>query len=133
MNKRDSKSEPPRLGHRERQILDAIYELGEASVAEVRNKISDPPSYSAVRKMMNVLEEKGFISHRQDGTRYRYKPTKSRAVARKSAVKKMLSTFFSGSATEAVNTILNVTNDELSDEDFQQLREIIERAKREGK
>jgi len=122
-----------RLGHRERQIMDAIYRLQEASVGEVQQEIENPPSYSAVRKMINVLEEKGLLSHRRDGTKYIYKPTQSRSFARRSAAKKLLATFFSGSAAEAVNTILDVSAKDLTDEDFEQLRAIIERAKKEGK
>ena len=130
MNKREPKK---RLGHRERQILDSIYRLEQASVGDVQREIEDPPSYSAVRKMMNVLEEKGFLTHRREGNKYIYRPTKSRTNMRRSAVKKLLSTFFSDSPTEAVNTILDVSTKDLSDEDFRRLRAIIDRAKKEGR
>src|SRR5438105_15415459 len=90
------------LGARERQILDAIYQLGEASVAEVLADLSDPPSYSAVRTTIRMLEKKGLLRHRQIGTQYVYRPTHSRESAARSALAHVLQTFFGGSATNAV-------------------------------
>ena len=125
------KNEQP-LGHRERQIMDAVYRLGEGSVNDVLSEISDPPSYSAIRKMLNVLEQKGVVKHRRDGTKYIYRPTKSRQTASRSATKHLLSTFFSGSVTDAVNTILDVSSQQLSNEDYDRLREAIEQARKQG-
>ncbi len=121
------------LGHRERQIMDAIFRLREASVSDVLAEIPDPPSYSAIRKMINVLEEKGLLVHRREGTRYIYRPTTSKQSASRSAVKHLLSTFFSGTATDAVNTILDVSSANMSDEDFDRLREMIDNARHKGK
>jgi len=120
------------LGHRERQIMDAVYRSEEASVGDVLKLIPSPPSYSAIRKMLNDLERKGFLQHRREGTRYIYRPTKSHHSASRSAVRHLLSTFFSGSTTEAVNTILDVSSNKLTDRDFDRLRRIIEQARKGG-
>jgi len=125
------KSEQP-LGHRERQIMDAVFRMDEASVGDVLKEIPDPPSYSAIRKMLNVLEQKGLLKHRREGTKYIYRPTKSRQSASRSAVQRLLSTFFSGSTAEAVNTILDVSSEKLTDDDFDHLRTIIEDARKGG-
>ncbi len=121
------------LGARERQILDAIYQLGEASVAEVLAKLSDPPSYSAVRTMIRVLETKGLLRHRRIGTKYVYRPTHSRESASRRALAHVMETFFGGSATDAVAAILNVSASRLTDQDLQRLDELIDQARREGK
>jgi len=126
-----SSSDQP-LGYRERQIMDAVYRLREASVSNVLKEIPNPPSYSSIRKMLNVLETKGFLKHRREGTKYIYRPTKSHHSASRSAVKHLLSTFFSGSAAEAVNTILDVSSNKLTDDDFDRLRSLIEQAREEG-
>ena len=120
------------LGHRERQIMDAVYRLGEASVGEVLAELPDPPGYSSVRKMLSLLEEKGQLRHRREGTKYIYRPRRSRESASRSAVKHLLATFFGGSASEAVNTILDVSSSRLGDDEFARLRQIIEDARKEG-
>lgn len=125
------KNEQP-LGHRERQIMDAVFRLGEGSVSDVLSEITDPPSYSAIRKMLNVLEQKGFLKHRRVGTKYIYRPTKSHQTASRTAIKHLLSTFFSGSVADAVHTLLDVSSQQLSPEDFDQLRETIEKARKQG-
>lgn len=112
--------------------MDAVYRSGEASVGEVLAEMPNPPSYSAIRKMLNVLERKGFLQHRREGTKYIYRPTRSRHSASRSAVKHLLSTFFSGSTTEAVNTILDVSSRKLTDDDFDRLRKMIEKARQGG-
>src|SRR5579872_7400584 len=94
------------LGRRERQIVDAVYRLGRASVAEVRAELDDPPSYSAVRAMLNLLEEKGHLRHVADGLRYVYKPTAARSQVRRSALRHLVQTFFDGSPTSAVAALL---------------------------
>jgi BlaI family transcriptional regulator, penicillinase repressor len=124
-------SEQP-LGHRERQIVDAVYRSGEASVGDVLQQIPDPPSYSAIRKMLAVLEQKGVVQHRREGTKYVYRPTKSHQSASRSAVKHLLSTFFSGSIAEAVNTILDVSSNQLTESDFDRLQRMIDDARRGG-
>ena len=130
MVKKPTSDQP--LGHRERQIMDAAYRFGEASVGDVLKDIPNPPSYSSVRKMLNVLERKGFLKHRREGTKYIYRPTKSHQSASRSAVKHLLSTFFSGSTTEAVNTILDISSTKLTADDFDRLRRIIEEARKGG-
>src|SRR3954454_20476234 len=107
------------LGARERQILDAIYRLGEASVADVLANLPDPPSYSAVRTMIRMLEKKGLLRHRQAGTKYVYRPTRPRESAARSALAHVLQTFFAGSATDAVAAILDVSASRQSDDDLQ--------------
>jgi predicted transcriptional regulator len=121
------------LGARERQILDAVYQLGEASVAEVLAKLHDPPSYSAVRTMIRMLEKKGLLRHRQLGTKYVYRPTRSHQSASRLALTHVMRTFFGGSATDAVAAILNVSASKLTDDDLQRLEQLIDQARREGK
>jgi predicted transcriptional regulator len=121
------------LGARERQILDAIYQLGEASVAEVLANLSDPPSYSAVRTMIRMLEKKGLLRHRQIGTKYVYRPAQSRESASRSALAHVMRTFFGGSAADAVAAILDVSASKLTDDDLQRLEQLIDQARQEGK
>jgi predicted transcriptional regulator len=121
------------LGARERQILDAIYRLGEASVGDVRAELPDPPSYSAVRTMIRVLERKGLLRHRQVGIKYVYRPSHSRDAAAQSALAHVMETFFGGSATEAVAAILDASSAKLTDDDLRRLEGIIDQARREGK
>jgi BlaI family penicillinase repressor len=124
---------PSELGRRERQIMDVIYRLGKASVAEVRKALADPPTYSAVRGMLRLLEDKGYVSHEADGLRYLYKPTVSHTAARKSALRHLVHTFFGGSASEAVTGLLELPDAKLSDADLTRLAEIIRKAKAEGR
>jgi len=121
------------LGYRERQLVDAVQQLGEATVAEVRDVLPDPPGYSSVRKMLSVLEEKGLLKHRQDGKRYVYRVRQSRESAIRSAIDHLLTTFFSGSPTEAVNAILDASQEHLDESDFANLRRMIDKARKEGK
>jgi BlaI family transcriptional regulator, penicillinase repressor len=121
------------LGARERQIMDAIHQVGEASVAEVLAKLSDPPTYSAVRTMIRLLEKKGFLRHRQVGMKYVYRPAQSPEVAKRSALRHLLQTFFAGSATDAVAAILHPAVTKLSDDDLKRLEELIQDARQMGK
>jgi BlaI family transcriptional regulator, penicillinase repressor len=121
------------LGARERQIMDAIYQIGEASVADVLAKLPDPPTYSAVRTMIRLLETKGLLRHRQVGTKYVYRPTQSREVAKRSALEHLLRTFFAGSATDAVAAILHPSVAKLTDEDIQRLELLIHEARQKEK
>ena len=122
-----------KLGARERQIMDAIHQAGEASVADVLAKLTDPPTYSAVRTMIRLLEKKGFLRHRQVGTKYVYRPAQSPEVAKRSALRHLLQTFFSGSATDAVAAILHPAVTKLSDDDLKRLEELIQDARQKGK
>jgi predicted transcriptional regulator len=121
------------LSRRERQIMDVIYRKGSATAAEVREALPEPPSYSAVRALLRILEEKGHVTHAQDGPRYVYKPVVSRNAARQSALRQVVKTFFGGSTTAAVATLLDMSGGDLSDQEVEQLVEMIDRAKREGR
>ena len=121
------------LGRRERQIMDVVYRLGRASVSDVREQLADPPSYSAVRGMLNLLEEKGQLTHEQDGLRYIYNPTAARAQLRRSALRHMVQTFFDGSPTSAVAALLEMAGSELSAADRARLGKMIAQAKTEGR
>src|SRR2546428_464800 len=116
---------PHDLGRRERQIMDAIFHLESASVAEVLAHLPDPPSYSAVRTMIGLLESKGLLTHRREGTKYVYVPTQSRKSASRSAVRHLMKTFFGDCATDAVAAILDLSCDKLTDEDLARLSELI--------
>src|SRR5437870_12645734 len=118
---------------RERQIMDVVYRLGRATAAEVRRNLPDPPSYSAVRALLRVLEEKGYLRHEQDGPRYVFLPTLSRERARQSAMKQLLQTFFDNSAEQAVAALLDMSRPRLSDAELDRLSEMIERARKEGR
>ncbi|HEY2852460.1 MAG TPA: BlaI/MecI/CopY family transcriptional regulator [Gemmatimonadaceae bacterium] len=119
------------LGRRERQIMDVVYRLGRVSVSDVREHLTDPPSYSAVRAMLNLLEEKGHLTHEQDGLRYVYKPTAARAQLRRSALRHVVQTFFDGSPTSAAAALLEMADGELSASDRARLAKMIAQAKAE--
>jgi len=121
------------LSRRERQIMDVLYKRGKASAAEVREAIEDPPSYSAVRAMLRVLEEKGHVRHLAEGLKYVYVPTVNRDKAKRSAVKHLLDTFFSDSPDQVVAALLDVSSRRLTREELDRMTEMIEKAKREGK
>ena len=121
------------LSRRERQIMDVIYQLGQASVAEVLERLSDPPSYSSVRALLRILEEKGHLTHSESGARYIYAPTTPREVARKSAMERMLSTFFEDSTEKAVAALLDLGGDRLSDDELARIERLISAAREEGR
>lgn len=121
------------LTRRERQIMDIVYQRGSASAAEVQHDLPDPPSYSAVRAMLRLLEEKGHLKHRQKGPRYVYRPTVPHDRARRSATRRLLDTFFEGSTAQAVATLLDESTANLTDEELAELAELIARARREGR
>ena len=122
----------PKLGPRERQIMDAVFKLGKASVAEVRRELPTPPGYSAVRAILGILEEKGLLRHEQDGLRYIYRPTIARGVARQSALRHLVRTFFDGSPERAAAALLAMS-DSMTPGDAKRLTRLIERAKAEGR
>jgi predicted transcriptional regulator len=117
------------LGARERQIIDALFKRGEASVADVRAEIASPPSYSAVRGMLGLLEQKGLVTHRRDGLRYLYSPTIARGKAKRRALKHVVSTFFSGSPERAVSALLGL--DEDTKIDLEELRAMVDKKPRQ--
>jgi predicted transcriptional regulator len=121
------------LSRRERQIMDIIYRLGQATAQEVLEGLPDPPSYSAVRAMLRLLEEKGVLHHQQDGPRYMFLPTLAREKARKSALKQMLQTFFDGSTEQAVAALLDLSRAKLSQDELDRLSQMIDEARKEGR
>jgi predicted transcriptional regulator len=120
------------LGRRERQIMDVIFQLGEASVGDVLERLPDPPSYSAVRTMIRLLESKGFLRHRREGTKYVYRPTQSKDRASRSAMRHLIKTFFGDSAPDAVAAILDVSSEKLSEDDLHRIERLIDEARKEG-
>ena len=121
------------LGRRERQILDVIFRLGEASVGDVLEHLADPPAYDSVRTMIRLLEKKGFLRHRREGTKYVYRPIQSHESASRSALSHLMKTFFQGSAAETVAAIFDVSSDDLSDDELKRLEQLIEQARKEGR
>ena len=121
------------LSRRERQIMDVIYRMGEAAVSEVRDEMEDAPSYSAVRAMLRILEETGQLPHRQDGPRYVYGPVRPIEEATESALERVLSTFFEGSAERAMAALLDMSSTRMSSDELDRLSKMIEAAREEGR
>jgi predicted transcriptional regulator len=128
-----SKDPATGLSRRERQIMDAIYRRGQATSAEVLADLPDPPSYSAVRAMLRVLEEKGHLQHVQQGPKYIFLPTVPREKARRSALKQLMQTFFEGSAEQTVAALLDLSASKLSDAELDRLSQLINQARKEGR
>jgi predicted transcriptional regulator len=125
--------EPNELSRRERQIMDVLYELGRATAAEVRERLPDPPSYSAVRAMLRILEDKGHLRHEQDGPRYVFIPTVPREEASESALRRVVRTFFDGSAEGAMTALLDLGVEDLDEEALRRLADRIAEARKEGR
>jgi BlaI family transcriptional regulator, penicillinase repressor len=121
------------LSRRERQIMDIIYRLGKATAAEVLEGLPNPPGYSAVRAMLRLLEDKGYLKHEQDGPRYIFMPTVAREKARKSALKQMIQTFFDDSATDAVAALLDMSRTKLTSDELDELSRMIDEARKKGR
>lgn len=121
------------LSRRERQIMDVIYQQGRATAAEVMENMPNPPSYSAVRAMLRLLEDKALVRHEQDGPRYVYLPTLSRDKARQSAMKQLLQTFFDDSAEQAVAALIDMSRSKMSDAELDRLSRLIKDAREEGR
>jgi predicted transcriptional regulator len=121
------------LSRRERQIMDILYRQGKASASEVREQMEDAPSYSAVRAMLRVLEEKGHVRHQAEGLKYVYVPTVARDRAKRTAVKHVMETFFNGSPEQIVAALLDVSSTRLTREELDRMSQLIEKAKQEGK
>jgi len=120
------------LSRRERQILDILYQRGQATAADVQNALPEPPSYSAVRALLRILEDKGHVRHEQDGPRYVYVPTVARENAKRSALRHVLRTFFDGSAEQAISALLDESSTKLSPAELDRLARLIEEARRSG-
>jgi predicted transcriptional regulator len=121
-----------RLTRRERQIMDIIYRLGEATAAEVGKQIPDPPGYSTIRKLLSILEEKGIVRHIERNRRYVFMPTLSKPEAKKSALKHLMQTLFENSAEGVVATLMDISGTNMSEKEFKKLAKLIEQ-KRKGR
>ena len=120
------------FSRRERQILDILYQRGQATAAEVQTALPEAPSYSAVRALLRILEEKGHVHHQQDGPRYVYLPTVARDNAKRSAMRHMLQTFFDGSAEQAISALLDESSAKLSSAELDRLARLIDGARKSG-
>ena len=117
------------LSRRERQIMDVVWQRGQATVAEVLEGISDPPSYSAIRALLAILEKKGHLSHAEEGPRYVYRPTAPRQEARNSALRRLVETFFNNSVDQAVMALLDLKSAR-NPETLKRLSKMIEEGKK---
>src|SRR3954463_3575878 len=121
------------LSRRERQIMDIVYARGEASAQDVLGDLRDPPSKTAVRTLLRILEEKGHLTHRQQGLMYIYGPSRPRGRAGRSALQRVLQTFFDGSLEQAVAAHLGDPASDLSPEELTRLADLIAEARTRGK
>ena len=124
---------PLELGRRERQIIETVQRLGEASVAEVQAKLADPPSYSAVRTMLGLLVDKGWLKFRRDGKRYMYRSAVSRERTQRTAMRRLLGTLFGGAADDAVAALLDISAADMTDEQWNRLAQMIEKVRKENR
>ena len=122
-----------RLGSRERQIMEVVYRLGRATVAEVLAQIENPPSYSVVRAMLRILEDKGHLKHIQDGPRYLYLPVVSGERARRSILQDVVKRLFDNSTEKAVAALLESSSDRMSDAELERLQRLIDSSRRKGR
>jgi predicted transcriptional regulator len=113
--------------------MDIVYKAGRASATDVLDGMEDPPSYSAVRAMMRILEQKGHLKHEIDGTRYVYVPTLAKQSARKSVLRNVIDTFFEGSTEKVVAALLDLSRDDLSQQELERLSALIDQAREEGR
>lgn len=127
-----SKKELNTLSRREQQIMDIVYSRGQASATEVMENLPAPPGYSAVRALLRVLEEKGHLRHKREGQRYVYFPTVARERVKRSALKRVLLTFFDDSIEDAVAALLDISQERLSDEELERMENLIKQARKEG-
>ena len=124
---------PSTLSRRESQIMDALYALGRATAAQVRERMPEPPSYSSVRALLRILEEKGHVRHEEDGPRYVYLPVVPARRAQRTAVAHLVKTFFQGSAERAVGALIENADTKLTDEEIDRLERLVAAARRKGK
>jgi predicted transcriptional regulator len=126
-------SKDTKLTRREREIMDVLYKAGRATAHEVLAAMAEPPSYSAVRAQLRLLEEKGHVRHVEDGARYVYMPVVGRTEARRSALSHVVKTFFGGSVEQAVATLVDASRSKLTKDELDRLGRIIDQAKKEGR
>ena len=128
-----AKPSSPRLTRREREIMDILYRRERATALEIQRELPDPPSNSAVRALLRLLEERGHVRHVQEGARYVYLPAVSRKSARRSALMHVVKTFFDGSVEQAMATLVESSHRDLSPSELERISELVERAKQEGR
>lgn len=121
------------MSRRERQIMDVVYAKGRATAAEIHARLPDPPCSAAVRTMLRILEEKGHLKHEKDGVRHVYFPTTPQHIARSSALRHLVGTFFGGSKAAVMAALLDETDRPLSAAERQELDEVVKRLRREGR
>lgn len=121
------------LSRREREIMDILYRAGTATAATVRDALPDPPSYSAVRALLRILEEKGHVRHETEGLRYVYKPSVARDQAKRSALRHLLHTFFDGSASQVMAALIEISPRGLDERELGRVRKLIDEARTKGK
>lgn len=134
-NKSESAESPTSGGfsRREREIMEALYKLGKASAGEIRSEITDPPTYTAIRTLLSILEKKGHIRHTSDGTRYIYEPLVGREQMGRRAIDSLLETFFDNSVERAVAAMLTRKDADIPADDLDRLAQLIEKARQEGR
>ena len=128
-----NKASDQNLTRRERQIMDVLYHQGKATVAEVLEALPEPPGYSAVRALLRILEKNGHVRHVQEGPRYVYQPAKPRSRAARSALQRVVQTFFGGSVEQVVATLVSDSDRQISDEELERLAALIEEARKGGR
>ena len=121
------------LSRRERQIMDVLYQRGRASASDIHQALPDPPSYSAVRAKLRVLEEKGHVRHEEEALRYVYLPTLAPDRARRSALRHVVDTFFNGSVEQVVAALVDRSALKVTGEELDRMSELIEKARKEGR
>lgn len=121
------------FSRREQEIMEIIYRRGQATADQVLADLADPPSYSSVRALLTILEDKGHLRHNKVGKKYNYLPTQPCHQAAQHAVGKLIRTFFAGSAEKAVAALLDSSDVPLTDEQLQRMEELIRRARKEGR
>ncbi len=126
------KSEPP-LSRRERQIMDIIFARGEASAAQIHQDLPDRPSYSAVRALLRIMEDKGLVKHKSAGGKYIYMPTTPPKQAARSAIRRLVNTFFNGSAEQAMAALLESADTRPDQQELKRLAALIDKARKEGR
>jgi predicted transcriptional regulator len=124
---------PNQYSRREREIMDALYSLEKASAAEIREQMPDPPTYTAIRTHLSILEKKGHVRHESDGTRYIYEPLIAREQMGRRAIDSLLQTFFDNSVERAVTALLTRQDANIPDADLDRLARLIDKAKKEGR
>jgi BlaI family transcriptional regulator, penicillinase repressor len=128
-----SESDLRNLSRRERQIMSIIYRLGHGSVSDVLSEMPDAPAYSTVRTLLGVLERKGYLRHERKSHHYEYYPTTPASEARASVLQHLLNNYFAGSVTRVVSTLIDLSQEKLDEEDYQEIIDLIEDSRKQGR